>query len=408
MAGLPPLTCAAAALLGLATVAPAQAAARAPGAVAKASSARTVRGWGYNSFGQLGDGTRTLPLTPVKFHLPSGVKATSVRAGCTHSLALTTAGRVLASGRNSDGQLGTGNLMNHVNPVYAKLPAGTKVTAVRAGCEFSLALTSGGKVLAWGDNFYGQLGDGTKTHRETPVRVRLPAGTKVKAISAGEQFGLALTTTGHILAWGRNTLGQLGNGTNTDSSTPVRVKLPPGTSVSSVAAGASHVLALTGGGHAYGWGYNRYGQLGDGTTTDAIAPVRLHLPVPGTGRVTALFAGCYHSLALTSTGKVLAWGNNAEGQLGDGDKTDSPTAVKVALPAGTKVTAVSAGCLHSLALTASGRVLAWGDNAAAELGDGTRDNSDTPVRSHLATGLVATAIGAGAVSESSFAIVHGK
>lgn len=409
VAGLPLLTCAAAALLGMAAVAPAQAAARTvAGAAAKASSSGTVRGWGYNSFGQLGDGTQTLPLTPVKFRLPSGVKVTSVRAGCTHSLALTTAGRVLASGRNSDGQLGTGNLMNHVNPVYAKLPTGTKVTAVRAGCEFSLALTSGGKVLAWGDNIYGQLGDGTKTHRETPVRVHLPAGTKVKAISAGEQFGLALTTTGHILAWGRNTLGQLGNGTNTDSATPVRVKIPPGTSASSVAAGASHVLALTGGGTAYGWGYNHYGQLGDGTTTDTNAPVRVHLSVPGTGRVTALFAGCYHSLALTSTGKVLAWGNNDVGQLGDGDKTDSPTAVKVALPAGTKVTAVSAGCLHSLALTATGRVLAWGDNVAAELGDGTTDNSDTPVRSHLATGLVATAIGAGAVSESSFAIVHGK
>jgi alpha-tubulin suppressor-like RCC1 family protein len=407
VAGPPLLTCAVAALLGMAAVVPAQAAASTvPGAAAKASDSGTVRGWGYNSHGQLGDGTQTLPLTPVKFRLPGGVKVTSVRAGCTHSLALTATGRVLASGRNSAGQLGIGNTTNHVSPVYVKLPAGSKVTAVRAGCEFSLALTSGGKVLAWGDNIYGQLGDGTTIHRETPVRVHLPTGTKVKAISAGEQFGLALTTTGHILAWGRNTLGQLGNGTTTDSTVPVRVKLPPGASASSVAAGASHVLALTGSGKAYGWGYNGYGQLGDGTTTDTDMPVRVHLSVPGTGRVTALFAGCYHSLALTSTGKVLAWGRNDEGQLGNGSKTDSLTAVKVALPAGTKATAVSAGCLHSLALTATGRVLAWGDNVAAELGNGTTDNSDVPVLAHLATGLVASAIGAGPASESSFAIVH--
>jgi alpha-tubulin suppressor-like RCC1 family protein len=302
--GLSLLTGAAAALLGLAGVtvpAPAVASA-APGAAAKVSSSGTVRGWGYNSYGQLGDGTEDFHGTPVKLRLPSGVKVTSVRVGCYHSLALTTAGRVLAAGRNSAGQLGNGSTTNHVSPVYVKLPAGSKVTAVRAGCEFSLALTAGGQVLAWGDNLYGQLGDGTTTSTGTPAKV--------------------------------------------------------------------------------------------------------HISVPGTGHVTALFAGCYHSLAQTSTGKVLAWGRNAEGQLGDGTITDSHTAVKVRLPTGTTVTAVSAGCLHSLALTASGKVLAWGDNTAGQLGNDSTNGSDVPVRAHLATSLVATAIGSGPVSESSFAIVH--
>jgi alpha-tubulin suppressor-like RCC1 family protein len=410
MAALPWMACAATVILGLACCTiPASAVARqAPGAAAVAGSQGTARGWGYNSYGQLGDGTFNLGTTPVKFKLPRGVKVTSMRAGCYHTLALTATGRLLAAGRNSAGQLGIGisSVTNHETPVHVKLPAGIKVTAVRAGCEFSLALTSTGRVLAWGDNFYGQLGDGTRHEHDTPVRVDLPAGTKVKAISAGDQFGLALTTTGHILAWGRNTSGQLGDGTTTDSAVPVRASFPPGTSISSVAAGVAHVLALTSTGKAYAWGYNGYGQLGDGTTTDAGLPVLVHIALPGAGRVTALFAGCYHSLARTSKGKVLAWGRNNAGQLGNGTTTDSGTAVRVALPAGTTVTAVSAGCLHSLALTSTGRVLAWGDNFAGELGNGSRNDSDTPVRAHLATGLAATAIGAGPSSENSFAIVR--
>ena len=149
-----------------------------------------------------------------------------------------------------------------------------------------------------------------------PVHVNIPAGTKVTAIAAGGEHNLAVTSTGAVLAWGYGASGQLGNGGTGSSSTPVGVTLPTGTTVTAVAAGA------------------------------------------------------LHSLALTSTGAVLAWGDNGEGELGDGSKTNSDVPVKVKLPAGTKVIAVAAGGYYSLALTSSGTVLAWGYNADGELGDG--------------------------------------
>ena len=151
-----------------------------------------------------------------------------MRARCDHTVALTSTGHVLAWGINGHGQLGNGSIASRDTPVRVRIPRGTKVTAVRAGCGFSLALTSRGRVLAWGDNFYGQLGNDTTTDSHVPVRVQLPAGTKVTAISAGGSFGLARTTRGHVLAWGQNANAELGNDSTTSSDVPLRVNLPPG------------------------------------------------------------------------------------------------------------------------------------------------------------------------------------
>ena len=145
------------------------------------------------------------------------------------------------------------------------------------------------------------------------MKVKLPAGTKVTAVAAGGYYSLALTSTGAVLAWGYNTDGELGNGSTASSDVPVKVKLPAGTKVTAIAAG---------------------GYL-DRSRRDT--------------------AGPGHSLALTSTGAVLAWGYNADGELGDGDTTNSDVPVKVKLPAGTKVTAIAAGELHSLAVTSPAR-----------------------------------------------------
>jgi alpha-tubulin suppressor-like RCC1 family protein len=112
---------------------------------------------------------------------------------------------VLAWGANADGELGNGTTASSDVPVRVRLPAGTRVTSVKAGCYDSLALTSAGQVLAWGKNEFGELGDGTRRSSPAPVRVALPSGTRVSAISAGCFFSLALTTTGRVLAWGRNT-----------------------------------------------------------------------------------------------------------------------------------------------------------------------------------------------------------
>ena len=324
--------------------------------------------------------------------LPAGTKVTAVAAGCHHSLAVTSAGQVLAWGDNANGELGDGDTTESDVPVEVKLPSGTKVTAVAGGCFHSLAVTSAGQVLAWGDNAYGELGDGKTAQSDLPVKVKLPAGSRVTAISGGGHHGLALTSTGQVLAWGDNATGQLGDGKTTQSDLPVKVKLPAGSRVTAISGGGHHGLALTSTGQVLAWGDNATGQLGDGKTTQSDLPVKVKLPAGS--RVTAISGGGHHGLALTSTGQVLAWGDNATGQLGDGKTTQSDLPVKVKLPAGSRVTAVSGGAHHSLALTFTGQVLAWGENGG-QLGDGNTTQSDVPVTAKLPSGTKATAIAGG-------------
>jgi alpha-tubulin suppressor-like RCC1 family protein len=383
--------------------------AAAGGTAAAGTASRTVLAWGRNAFGALGDATTTDSDVPVRVHLPAGIKVTQVRAGCIHTLALTSRGHVLAWGANGDGQLGDGSTTSSDVPVKVKIPGGTKVTSVRAGCVFSLALTSTGQVLAWGDNLDGQLGDGSTSNSDTPVRVRLPAGTRVTAISAGQDFSLARTSRGQVQAWGHGDGGQLGDGSTSNSDTPVKVKLPTGARVKALAAGGAHSLALTSDG-LFAWGFNDDGQLGDGTTTSSATPVRIFILVRGRslGHVTSLFAGCNHSLVLFSGGALFAWGDNTFGQLGDSTSTSSDKPVGVALPAGARVRAVSAGCTDSYALTAKGSVLAWGYNGFGELGNGSDTQSSTPVRVELPAGWRASAVIAGPGADHALALVRKK
>jgi alpha-tubulin suppressor-like RCC1 family protein len=140
------------------------------------------------------------------------------------------------------------------------------------------------------------------------------------------------------LAWGRNVEGQLGNGTNTNSTTPVNVQLPAGTTITAIAAGSQHSLALTSTGAVLAWGRNVFGELGNGTNTNSNTPVPVSAPA-----TSAITAGGFHSLAVTSTGAVLAWGDNVSGELGNGTNTNSNTPVPVSAPATSGITAIAAG-----------------------------------------------------------------
>jgi alpha-tubulin suppressor-like RCC1 family protein len=233
--------------------------------------------------------------------------------------------------------------------------AGATVLPGRAPAHQARAVT-GGALLAWGDGANGQLGNGTVTDRRLPGAVKLPATTKITQVRAGCFHTVALTSTGKVLAWGLNNLGQLGNGTTTNSTTPVKVTLPAGVKVTDVRAGCFHSMALTSTGQVLAWGGNQVGQLGNGTTANSDLP--LHVSLPDDTTVKAIAAGEAHSLALTSTGQVLAWGFNATGDLGDGTTTDRHSPVPAALPAGVTVTGIAAGQLHSLAVTSNGGALA--------------------------------------------------
>ncbi|MFC0598251.1 Ig-like domain repeat protein [Streptomyces palmae] len=367
---------------------------------AAATGGGEVLTWGRNTYGQLGNGTTT-PSTqpgstvPIRADLPEGVTATAVSGGYGFSVALTSTGQVLAWGQNDVGQLGDGTFTDSTTPVEVDLPAGTTVTAIATGDDHVLALTSSGEVLAWGYNEWGQLGNGTiGVDSNVPVSVHLPAGTTVTAISCGAGHSLALTSTGEVLAWGDNDLGQLGDGTTVNRDEPVEVSLPAGTTATAIAGGDDHSLALTSTGEVLAWGYNAYGQLGNGTTTSSSLPVTVLLPAGAD--VTSLAAGHgFQSFALLSTGQVLAWGDNTYGQLGDGTTTRRTAPVQVLLPAGTQVTALASGDDHTIAATASGRLLSWGYNRYGQLGDGTTTNRAQPEEVELPEGTTVTAVGTG-------------
>jgi alpha-tubulin suppressor-like RCC1 family protein len=351
-----------------------------------------VLAWGWNMVGQLGNGSTNGSDVPVKVKLPAGTKVTAVAGGFAHSLALTSSGAIVAWGKNYNGDLGTGTTTDSDVPLKVTLPVGTKVIAIAAGTDHNLAATSTGSALAWGLNNYGQLGNGGTGSSSVPVSVTLPAGTKVTAVAAGSLHSLAVTSTGGVLAWGYNLDGELGDGTRTSSDVPVKVKLPAGTKVVAVAAAGFTSLALTTTGAVLAWGYNKDGELGDGNLTSSDLPVKVKLP-PGTkvvaiaargflGGVGAIIPGPGHSLALTSTGAVFAWGDNNDGELGNGSTKASAVPAKVKLGS-VKVTGIAAGFGDSLAVTSSGAVLAWGANDFGQLGDGSYEQSDVPVKVNL-------------------------
>ena len=356
-------------------------------ALADAASGSAVVAWGDNVSSEIGIGTGTLssPVTQVT-GLQSGITAISARG--LHTLALRADGTVVAWGSNYFGQLGDGTTTDRATPV---LVAGlSRVIAVAAGETFSLALRSDGSVVAWGANDSGQLGDGTATDHHTPTPVSgLSSG--VTAIAAGAAHALALRSDGSVLAWGSDHWGQLGDGSNADRSTPVAI-ISPSSGVTAIAAGAAHSLAIERGGDLVAWGENSAGQLGDGTTTNRSTPVQ----VTGlTSGVRAVSAGSRHTLALLSDGSVEAWGSNLFGQLGDGSTAFTRKAPQPVSGLTSNVTAISAGGAHSLALRADGSVLAWGKNLYGELGDGTTTNHNVPVAvSALTSGVTAIAAGA--------------
>ncbi|MEU9738271.1 Ig-like domain repeat protein [Micromonospora chersina] len=351
--------------------------------------------WGRNTFGQSGSGTNIESNVPVEVDLPEGTMIIAIAGGLNHTLALTSTGTVLAWGYNIYGQLGNGTNTDSNVPVEVDLPEGQIATAIAAGGDDSFAFTSSGALLAWGENSYGQLGNGTRTSSNVPVDVDLPEGTTVTAVAAGITHSLALTSTGTVLAWGSNGFGQLGNGTNIDSNTPVQVDLPGGSTAIAIAAGGYHSLATTSIGTVLAWGYNIYGQLGNGTNTDRNTPVQVDLP-QGT-RITGITSGVYHNLASTSAGGLLAWGLNMFGQLGNGTNADNKAPAEVDLPAGTSITAAFAGGYHSLALTSSGTILAWGFNFYGQLGDGTNTDSNSPAQVNWPERTTVVAISAGGV-----------
>lgn len=333
------------------------------------SSAGAVKCWGYGYNGQLGNGgNSTVSATPVAVTgLSSGVVA--LAAGLQHTCALTSAGGVKCWGGNSFGQLGTGSTTDTNTPVdVVGLTSG--VVAITAFSTQTCALTDAGGVKCWGDNSNGRLGNGSTTSSATPVDVSgLTSG--VTSITTGGAHACALTGAGAAKCWGWNLYGQLGNGSLDSSSTPVDVSGLPG-GMKAIVAGSLNTCALTGAGGVKCWGANNTGQLG----TDGLNYSATPLDVGGLASgITALSGGEAFSCVLTGTGGVKCLGAGAWGQLGNGifDNRGSPQDV-AGLASG--VTAITTGYQHSCAVKSSGVVTCWGRNNGGQLGNGIASSAN--------------------------------
>lgn len=368
-------------------------------AAAAAASPATVFTWGDNSAGELASGALTASTTPAAVGGASGVRA--IAAGGRHVLALLSGGTVEAWGDDTSGQLGdgmTGSVHDAETPVA--VTGLSDVTQVSAGAEHSLALLANGTVMAWGDNSRGELGNGSTVSSDVPVPVTGLA--HVTAVAAGDECSLALLADGTVMAWGDGGNGQLGDGKFRNvQDTPVAVKTLTG--VTAIAAGGQHALALLSGGAVAAWGENSDGQLGNGGPPGASdVPVM----VQGLSTAVAVSAGEEHSLALLSNGTVMARGDNGFDELGQSDGIGGiqSSNVPVQVPGLAGVSAISAGGLFSLALLSGGTVDAWGDGAFGQLGSGSTNTVAPPTPVTGLTGV--TAVSAAGVSSA--ALVSGS
>lgn len=357
--------------------------------------------FGYNVRGQLGSPVNvgTFNPVPTAVSVPGATgPVTQVAAGIRHSLVATSTGQLFSFGSNEDGQLGitAGFETNAPNPTPTPVSlfgATGPVTDVAASVGFSLALTSTGQLYGFGDNYYGQLG--TSANNQQFVGNSFPALAPVPGpvarVAVGYGFTLAVTSGGQLYAFGSNKWGQLTGTTNNESDKaspkPALVTLPGATGpVSQVAAGNGHSLVLTSTGQLYAFGRNINGELGlpVNNGTEAPNPTPALVTLPGaSGPIAEIAAGYEHSLVLTSTGQVYTFGRNYDGQLGraanSGTSTPNPTPTLVSLPGATgQATHVAAGQDYSLVLTSTGQIFAFGDNEYGQLGNTTNIETFNP------------------------------
>ena len=363
----------------------------------------TVWSWGYNYYGQLGNGSLgNLSFAGQVTGLPGGQQALAVAAGDRHSLALmsngvTSQNTVWSWGDNSYGQLGNNTTTQSPVPVEVMMAGAnggapvalTGVVAVAAGSYHSLAVRSDGTVWAWGRNVAGELGMSTSTS-QSALAVQVPGLSGMTAVTAGLYFSVALRGDGTAWAWGYNVYGELGSGSNTNStSVPTQVSNAAATVAIAAGADGEHLLLLQSNGTVLATGNNQYGQLGNNTTATAYYPVAV-MGVGGQSTqlsgVVAIAAGTNHSLAVLGNGNAVAWGSNTNlpytntpaGQLGDGAATSTSTSVPVTVAAAVGGTGslagastVSAGGNHSVVVGSGGVLYGFGSDSYGESGNGT-------------------------------------
>lgn len=292
----------------------------------------------------------------------------TIGAGYWHTAAVSDDGRLLSWGYNSNGLLGNGAAMDEAAPIQIGIDNDWR--AIATGPYHSAAIKTDGTLWAWGDNDYGQLGDGTTTQRTTPVQIS--AANDWLSVSVGTYHTVAIKKDGRLFAWGRNSDGQLGDGTFGTKTSPTQV----GTDNDWIfcSAGAAFTAAIKMDGSLYTWGNNDTGQLGLGSSSKRNSPTRV-----GTDNDWAFVtAGSYHAAAVKTDGTLYCWGRNQSGQIGNGTTTNVNSPSQIGSDSNWMI--VSAGTEHTVAIKTDGTIYAWGGNSFGTLGDGTEAQSTSPVQ----------------------------
>lgn len=338
----------------------------------------TLWTWGYNFDSELGVSDRIDRNVPTK--VGTAVNWTAVASGWNHTVALNSLGEIWAWGRNQFGQVGDGAVINRLYPVM--IVETGPWTNIAAGKYHTAAIKQDGTLWTWGYNAFGQLGKDPTTLPFSQVPVQVGNDTDWLAIAAGANHTLALKQNGELWVWGHNGQGQLGNGTIASSYVPETVELPPdpdlppGSKWVAVVGGTTHTLALASNGSLWAWGHNNNGELGiNSTAYRRLTPKRVG---SGTDWVS-ISANGSHSMARKTDGSLWSWGYNAYGQLGNGTETKSIVPVQVG--SGLDWAMPASGGVHSAAVKNDGTLWTWGFNGNGQLGDGRAQHelSPTPV-----------------------------
>ncbi|XP_030381589.1 probable E3 ubiquitin-protein ligase HERC2 [Scaptodrosophila lebanonensis] len=335
--------------------------------------ASTIYGWGHNHRGQLGGLEGSRIKTPTPCEALSLLRPVQLAGGEQSLFAVTPDGKLFATGYGSGGRLGVGGTDSWAIPtlVGSLQHVFIKKVAVNSGGKHCLALTTEGEVYAWGEGEDGKLGHGNRMSYDRPKLVEDLNGMSVADIACGSAHSAAITASGHVLTWGKGRYGRLGHGDSEDQLRPKLVEALLGYRAIDIACGSgdAQTLCITDDDNVWSWGDGDYGKLGRGGSDGCKVPFKIE-SLAGLG-VVKVECGSQFSVALTKSGAVYTWGKGDFHRLGHGSVDHVRRPKKVAALQGKKIISIATGSLHCVACSDSGEVYTWGDNDEGQLGDGT-------------------------------------
>ncbi|XP_066595212.1 E3 ubiquitin-protein ligase HERC2 [Prorops nasuta] len=340
----------------------------------------TIYGWGHNHRGQLGGLQGAKIKTPTPCESITALRPVQLAGGEQTLFIVTADGKVYATGHGGAGRLGTGGtdsvlvptLLDSIQHVFIK-----KVAA-NSGCKHCLALSSEGHVYSWGEGDDGKLGHGNRIAYDRPKLIEDLLGTEIVDIACGGHHSAAITSAGWLYTWGTGRYGRLGHGDSDDKLRPKLVEALQDYRVIDIACGSgdAQTLCVTDDDNVWSWGDGDYGKLGRGGSDGCKVPAKIE-SLAGLG-VIKVECGSQFSVALTRSGAVYTWGKGDYHRLGHGTDDHVRRPRKVAALQGKKIISIATGSLHCVACSDKGEVFTWGDNDEGQLGDGTTSALQTP------------------------------